>query len=656
MTKKFYIPPFFIGVIDFLLLNISFFAMYYWKRGTLDLSSRYAQLLIATYLIWIFVSLLTKKFRLIAHKNYWDGIFLYVKSGVYAAYCAAVIVVMMGLTELSRVQVFGTWGLLVVQEVVVFSICWLTGDRSRIFNEETGKRIREKYSFSRFLLVSDFVLIGISFFIMNYLKRGHIDLLPEYEKLLYTIWGLWLIVSLATRKYVRRPFQNFYHAVWPWLKAVILMVAVMSIVVFGLRLFYLSRAQVFGTILVLGIFEVLFYRLYFVIGKRGKNDKDIESVADVKTILRQEDLHLEVDIEKIRRLLLEPIRAGLKDKYLKDYPGLFDMIDQSVNLSEIIQAETTLVNSNDMFNLMTINRWPVRLFINLRKINDVRRINRYFLEVHNTLMNGGYFFGMSHTIDTHRKWLFKKYPKYIANGIYFIDFIINRVFPKFPWIKQVYFSFTKGRDRILSKAEVLGRLSFCGFEIVAEKEINERLWFIARKIKTVSDEKDPSYGPLVKLNRTGIDCEPITVYKFRTMHPYSEFLQKYMYEKSSLRVGGKFKNDFRVTEWGKIMRKMWIDELPMLYNWIRGELKLVGVRPLSSHYLSLYDNELQEMRKNTKPGLIPPFYVDLPKTFNEICESEKRYIKAYLRNPVRTQWWYFWKAFGNIVFRGARSG
>lgn len=656
MTKKFYISPFFIGVIDFLLLNISFFAMYYWKRGTLDLSSRYAQLLIATYLIWIFVSLLTKKFRLIAHKNYWDGIFLYVKSGVYAAYCAAVIVVMMGLTELSRVQVFGTWGLLVVQEVVVFSICWLTGDRSRIFNEETGKRIREKYSFSRFLLVSDFMLIGISFFIMNYLKRGHIDLLPEYEKLLYTIWGLWLIVSLATRKYVRRPFQNFYHAVWPWLKAVILMVAVMSIVVFGLRLFYLSRAQVFGTILVLGIFEVLFYRLYFVIGKRGKNDKDIESVADVKTILRQEDLHLEVDIEKIRRLLLEPIRAGLKDKYLKDYPGLFDMIDQSVNLSEIIQAETTLVNSNDMFNLMTINSWPVRLFINLRKINDVRRINRYFLEVHNTLMNGGYFFGMAHTIDTHRKWLFKKYPKYIANGIYFIDFIVNRVFPKFPWIKQVYFSFTKGRNRILSKAEVLGRLSFCGFEIVAEKEINERLWFIARKVSTVSDEKDPSYGPLVKLNRTGIDGEQITVYKFRTMHPYSEFLQKYMYEKSRLRVGGKFKNDFRVTEWGKIMRKMWIDELPMLYNWIRGELKLVGVRPLSSHYLSLYDNELQEMRKNTKPGLIPPFYVDLPKTFNEICESEKRYIKAYLRNPVRTQWGYFWKAFGNIVFRGARSG
>ena len=149
--------------------------------------------------------------------------------------------------------------------------------------------------------------------------------------------------------------------------------------------------------------------------------------------------------------------------------------------------------------------------------------------------------------------------------------------------------------------------------------------------------------------------QPITVYKFRTMHPYSEFLQKYIYEKNSLQVGGKLNNDFRVTGWGKIMRKYWLDELPMLYNWIRGELKIVGVRPLSHQYLSLYSEDLKQKRRLVKPGLIPPFFVDMPKTFEEICDSEERYINAYENNPIKTQWTYFWKALSNIVFKGARS-
>jgi hypothetical protein len=132
-------------------------------------------------------------------------------------------------------------------------------------------------------------------------------------------------------------------------------------------------------------------------------------------------------------------------------------------------------------------------------------------------------------------------------------------------------------------------------------------------------------------------------------------LQEYVYEKNKLKEGGKLEDDFRVTGWGQFMRKTWLDELPMLYNWIRGEVKLFGIRPISSHYLSLYSEELKEMRKKVKPGLIPPFYADLPKTFSEICASEERYLQACQKNPIRTQWIYFWRAFSNIVFKGVRS-
>jgi hypothetical protein len=62
MAKKSYISPFILAVFDFLLLNVSFFGMNYLKRGTFELSPLYVKLLIAFYVIWLFVSLFTKKF------------------------------------------------------------------------------------------------------------------------------------------------------------------------------------------------------------------------------------------------------------------------------------------------------------------------------------------------------------------------------------------------------------------------------------------------------------------------------------------------------------------------------------------------------------------------------------------------------------------
>ncbi len=94
----------------------------------------------------------------------------------------------------------------------------------------------------------------------------------------------------------------------------------------------------------------------------------------------------------------------------------------------------------------------------------------------------------------------------------------------------------------------------------------------------------------------------------------------------------------------------------MILNVFRGELKIVGVRPLSEHYLSLYNEKLRVKRLKTKPGLIPPFYVDLPKSLEEIMASEEKYLDAYSKSPFLTDLKYFFKAFFNIAFKRARSG
>jgi lipopolysaccharide/colanic/teichoic acid biosynthesis glycosyltransferase len=236
-----------------------------------------------------------------------------------------------------------------------------------------------------------------------------------------------------------------------------------------------------------------------------------------------------------------------------------------------------------------------------------------------------------------------------------LDFIIKRVFPKFNLTKRLYFFLTRGENRVISKAETLGRLYSCGFEIKNEKNINGWLYVVAKKIRAPFLDSKPTYGPLIRLRRIGKNGKMINVYKLRTMHPFAEYLQQYIYELSDLQDGGKFKDDFRITTAGKIFRKFWLDELPMFINYFRGELKLVGVRPLSEQYYSLYSKELKEKRTKVKPGLIPPYYVDMPKTLDDIQSSELKYLDLYSKQPLRTDWKYFWKAMWNIMFKNARS-
>ena len=66
--------------------------------------------------------------------------------------------------------------------------------------------------------------------------------------------------------------------------------------------------------------------------------------------------------------------------------------------------------------------------------------------------------------------------------------------------------------------------------------------------------------------------------------------------KNNLQDGGKFADDFRISSAGRLMRMFWLDEVPMIFNMLKGDLKLVGVRPLSNQYYDLYDEDLRQQR------------------------------------------------------------
>ncbi len=321
--------------------------------------------------------------------------------------------------------------------------------------------------------------------------------------------------------------------------------------------------------------------------------------------------------------------------------------------NEIFSSDHMIIKTKNTFNLGNNN--DIKLFVNFEKTNNFRHVNKFHEKVNSILENNGIYCSCAETIKqrTQRKWI--KSPFLFRPIILFIDFLYKRVIPKIPITKQIYFAMSRGHNRVMSKNEIMGRLVSCGFEIIETIEHKGLSYFLSKKIREPYFDMNPSYGPIFSMRRVGFDGKIISVYKFRTMSPYSEYIQAKMIEDNKLDKGGKIKDDSRITFYGKFLRKYWIDEFPMIINWFKRELKLVGVRPLSEDYFSRYPEDLKKLRIKTKPGLIPPYYVDLPVTFDEICESEYNYLIKYFAHPWKTDLKYFFKAGWNIFFRRKRS-
>ena len=298
---------------------------------------------------------------------------------------------------------------------------------------------------------------------------------------------------------------------------------------------------------------------------------------------------------------------------------------------------------------------PTRNITNLRQANDARDLNALFRAVNAKLPVGGTYTGCVETCEQVKRRHFAGRPRWRAWPGYLLHFLYRRVLPKLAPTRALYRLLSRGRGHALSKTEVLGRLVYCGFDVAAHWEADGELHFVAEKRRAPSEGPPPVSGLLFRMERVGQGGRPRNFYKLRTMHPYAEHLQASLYATNALAPNGKFNDDFRITTWGRFMRRTWLDELPMVVNLLRGDLKLVGVRPLSRHYLSLYPPELLALRLRHKPGLVPPFYADLPEGFDAICESERRYLEAYERHPLRTDLRYLACAVRRIVFEHARS-
>ena len=180
--------------------------------------------------------------------------------------------------------------------------------------------------------------------------------------------------------------------------------------------------------------------------------------------------------------------------------------------------------------------------------------------------------------------------------------------------------------------------------------ISPLLVYIAYRIK----KEDP--GPVFFAHtRIGKYGKPFPCYKFRSMVVNSqEMLQKYLAENPAAREEWerdfKLKDDPRVTPIGKFLRSTSLDELPQIFNVLRGEMSLVGPRPVIQEELDKYYGETAKLYCTVKPGITGLWQVSGRSDigYDERVALDATYIK------YRSMWGdivILWKTIGVVLMK-----
>jgi lipopolysaccharide/colanic/teichoic acid biosynthesis glycosyltransferase len=175
------------------------------------------------------------------------------------------------------------------------------------------------------------------------------------------------------------------------------------------------------------------------------------------------------------------------------------------------------------------------------------------------------------------------------------------------------------------------------------------LWPLMLLVSLIIIIDSPGAGPIFTQTRIGRDGKPFKFYKFRSMCPNAEEKLEQLLKYNEMDGPAfKMKDDPRITRVGRIIRRTSIDELPQLWNVIRGEMSIVGPRPGIPREVEQYDDYARQ-RLLVTPGLtcywqIQPYRNRL--SFDEWVALDVKYIQE---RSFRTDWKIILATFGAVL-------
>ena len=175
------------------------------------------------------------------------------------------------------------------------------------------------------------------------------------------------------------------------------------------------------------------------------------------------------------------------------------------------------------------------------------------------------------------------------------------------------------------------------------------LWPFLLIVALVIVIDSPGASPIFAQTRVGRDGKEFTFYKFRSMIPNAEaHLNELLPENEMHGPVFKIRDDPRITRVGRILRKCSIDELPQLFNVLRGDMSIVGPRPALPREVAQYDDYARQ-RLIVSPGLTCYWQIQPNRnqlSFDEWLELDIKYINE---RSFLTDWKIIFKTFAVVL-------
>ena len=204
------------------------------------------------------------------------------------------------------------------------------------------------------------------------------------------------------------------------------------------------------------------------------------------------------------------------------------------------------------------------------------------------------------------------------------------------------------RDTVLNRSRTYWR--FRRFQdIVLSSLALAVLWPFLLLVALIIVIDSPGASPIFAQTRVGRDGKEFTFYKFRSMIPNAESrLEELLPENEMCGPVFKIRDDPRMTRVGRIIRKCSIDELPQLYNVLRGDMSIVGPRPALPREVAQYDDYARQ-RLIVSPGLTCYWQIQPNRnqlSFDEWLELDLKYIRE---RSFLTDWKIILSTFSAVL-------